>query len=97
MQQDSQEFCGDFCDKIEKKLEKTKCEYIINDIFIGKTCSTITCKSCKDNSNKFEDFYNLQLEVKNIKNLNKPLQKLITLETIEGYKCSNCKQEVTIQ
>ena len=97
VQQDSQEFYNNFCDKIEKKLEKTKYKYIINDIFTGKTCSTITCKSCKYISNKFEDFYNLQLEVKNIKNLNESLQKLITPETIEGYRCSSCKQEVTIQ
>ena len=97
VQQDSQEFYNNFCEQIEKKLKNTKYKYIINDVFMGKTCSSVICDRCQHISNRLEDFYNLQLEVKNIKNLNESLQKLIIPETIDGFKCEGCDKIVTIQ
>ena len=95
-QQDSQEFCNNFCDKIENGLRKTKFKYIVNDVFTGRTCSSVICEECKHISNRFEDFYNLTLEVKNINNLNDSLQKLIVPEVIDDFKCSNCNKNVRI-
>ena len=97
IQQDSMEFYNLFCDKIEKILAKTKYKYIINDVFMGKSCSSVICDSCHNISNTFENIYNLTLEVKNINNLNDSLQKLIVPETIDGYKCPGCNKNVTIQ
>ena len=97
IQQDSQEFYNNFCEQIDKYLKKTKYKYIINDVFMGKTCSSVICDSCHHISNRFEDFYNLQLEVKNIKDLNESLQKLIIPEPIEGFKCEGCNKTVSIQ
>ena len=96
VQQDSQEFFNNFFDKMENNLKKSKYKYIINDVFVGRTCSSVICDSCKHVSNRFEDFYNLTLEVKNINNLNDSLHKLITPEKIEDFKCSNCNKNVTI-
>ena len=96
VQQDSQEFFNNFFDKMENNLKKSKYKYIINDVFIGRTCSSVICDSCKHVSNRFEDFYNLTLEVKNINNLTDSLHKLITPEKIEDFKCSNCNKNVTI-
>ena len=96
-QQDSQEFYNNFCDKIENALKKTKFKYIVSDVFAGKTCSSVTCENCKHTSNRFEDFYNLTLEVKNITNLNDSLQKLSVPEIIDDFKCSNCNEKVTIK
>ena len=96
-QQDSQEFYNNFCDKIENSLKKTKYKYIVNDVFTGRTCSSVLCQGCKHVSNRFEDFYNLTLEVKNINNLNDSLQKLIVPEIIDDFKCSNCNQSVQIK
>ena len=96
IQQDSQEFYNNFCDKIENCLKKTKYKYIINDIFVGRTCSSVICESCKKVSNRFEDFYNLSMEVKNINNLNDSLLKMTMPEKIEDFKCSNCNKNVTI-
>jgi len=96
IQQDSQEFYNNFCDKIEENLKHTKYKYIINDVLVGKTCSSIQCESCGYISNKFEDFYNLSLEVKNINNLNTSLEKLIESETIDDFKCDNCNKKVVI-
>ena len=96
IQQDSQEFYNNFCDKIENCLKKTKYKYIINDVFTGTTCSSVICESCKNVSNRFEDFYNLSMEVKNLNNLNDSLQKMIMPEKIDDFKCSNCNKNVTI-
>ena len=96
IQQDSQEFYNNFCDKIENCLKKTKYKYIINDVFTGRTCSSVICESCKNVSNRFEEFYNLTLEVKNITNLNDSLQKMIMPEKIDDFKCDACNQKVTI-
>ena len=81
---------------MENNLKQSKYKYIINDVFIGRTCSSVICDSCKHVSNRFEDFYNLTLEVKNINNLNDSLHKLIAPEKIEDFKCSNCNKNVTI-
>ena len=96
MQQDSQEFYNNFCDKIENSLKITKYKYIVSDVFMGQSCSSVECSNCKNISNRFEDFYNLTLEVKNINNLNDSLQKMSVPEIIDDFKCSHCNQKVTI-
>ena len=96
IQQDSQEFYNNFCDKIENCLKETKYKYIIDNIFTGKTCSSVICEKCHTVSNRFEDFYNLTLEVKNINSLYESLQKLIIPEKIEQFNCEVCKEKVTI-
>ena len=95
-QQDSQEFYNNFCDKIENSLKITKFKYIVSDVFAGQTCSSVECSNCKNLSNRFEDFYNLTLEVKNISDLNDSLQKMNVPEIIDDFKCSNCNQKVRI-
>ena len=96
VQQDSQEFLNSFCDKIETHLKETEFKYIINDVFCGRTCSQVICDSCGHVSNRFEDFYDLTLEVKNISNLNESLEKMVTPEKIDDFNCENCKNKVTI-
>ena len=96
LQQDSEEFYNNFCDKIENSLKNTKYKYIIENIFTGKTCSSVICEKCKTVSNRFEDFYNLSLEVKNIGSLYESLEKLIEPEKIEQFNCEVCKEKVTI-
>ena len=97
IQQDSQEFYNNFCEKLEQYLKNTKYKYIIYDTFMGKICSTVECNTCHNISYKYEDFYNLVLEVSNINNLNDSLQKLIVSETIDDYNCYSCNQKVSIQ
>ena len=96
IQQDSQEFYNNLCDKIENNLKNTKYKYIIDNIFTGKTCSSVTCEKCNTVSYRFEDFYNLSLEVKNISNLYESMQQLIEPEKIESFNCEVCKQKVNI-
>ena len=97
MQQDSQEFYNTFCDKIEFLLKKTKFKYVIDNIFTGKMCSSVICEQCHNLSNRFEDFYNLSLEVKNINNLYDSLKKFTAPEKIEEFNCETCNKKVTIK
>ena len=96
-QQDSQEFYNNFCDKIENALKETKFKYIVSDVFMGQTCSSVECNNCKNVSNRFEDYYNLTLEVKNINDLTDSLNKMSVPEIIDDFKCSNCNQKVRIE
>ena len=96
VQQDSQEFLNAFCDKIETHLKETEFKYIINDVFCGRTCSQVICDTCKHVSHRFEDFYDLTLEVKNINTLNESLDKMVTPEKIDDFNCERCKSKVTI-
>ena len=96
VQQDSQEFLNAFCDKIENSLKNTNLKYIINNVFVGRTCSQVICDACGNVSNRFEDFYNLTLEVANMKTLNDSLNKLILPEKIDDFNCEGCGKKVTI-
>ena len=75
----------------------SKFKYIVNDVFMGQTCSSVECTNCKNVSNRFEDYYNLTLEVKNINDLTDSLNKMSVPEIIDDFKCSNCNQKVRIE
>ena len=51
---------------------------------------------CGTVKNNIEDFYNLSLEVKNHKTLKESLDKYISEERIEDYKCDVCKKNVSL-
>ena len=46
--------------------------------------------------NKYETFYDLSVEVKNLKTLNESLNKFITGEIISEFKCENCEKKVDV-
>ena len=94
---DSQEFYLNLCDKIEESLKGTKSQYLIQNLFIGKLCHKNTCNSCKYDSFRYEDFKNISLEVKDIKNIYDSFDKYVSSENIEDYNCSNCRKKVTIK
>ena len=97
IQQDSQEFLNRFFDKIDEAIKPTNFKYLLNSVFGGKTCSQLICENgCGNIKNRFEDFYNLSLEVNNMKNLNDSLEKFISPERIDDFKCDTCNKNVTI-
>ena len=53
----------------------------------GKTIVTITCSRCKKIKYRIEDFNNLQLEVKDRRNIGESLEKFCEEETINDYEC----------
>ena len=94
---DSLELYSNLCDKIEESLKGTKNEYLIKNLFIGKICHKNTCSSCNNYSLRYEEFKNISLEVKEIENIYKSLDKYISSEDIEDYNCSFCNKKVTMK
>jgi ubiquitin carboxyl-terminal hydrolase 34 len=78
-------------------LKGTSQQYLLQNVFGGKTCSTMRCKSCGNLRQNIEDFYNLSLEVKNQKTLYDGLEKFISGETISDFQCEGCNQRVTLE
>ena len=85
--QDSNEFYLNFCDNIEESLKKTKYEYLIKNLFIGKLCNKKICTSCKNITYSFEDFKDITLDVKDLNNIYESLDKYISEDNIEDYHC----------
>ena len=96
MMQDSCEFYNNFCDIIEESLKNTKYKYLIKNLFIGKICNKNTCGSCNNTTYRYEEFKHITLEVKGLNNIYESLDKYISDDNIEDYKCSNCNQKVTL-
>ena len=96
IQQDAQEFLNRFFDKIDTSLKPTPYKYLLKSVFGGKTCSQLICEKCGTMRNRYEEIYDLSLEVKNIKTLTDSLEKFITPERIDEYQCDTCNKKVTI-
>lgn len=97
IQNDAQEFLGRLFDKVEFSLKKTEFKYLLNSIFMGKTCSQLICKGgCGKIRNTFEDFYSLSLEVQGRKTLKESLEKYISEERIDEYMCDSCQKKVSV-
>ena len=93
IQQDTKEFLDVFFDKIENALKPTPFKNILNDVYGGKQINLMECGGCGNLRTKEEMFYNLSLEVKNLKDINEGIEKLITDDIISDYKCENCQQK----
>ena len=97
VQQDSKEFYDSACDSLETCLKNTKYKYIIDDSLMGCMHHSIKCESCGYTSNKFENFCDLSLEIKDINNLKESLDKLTQPETVSDFNCNNCGKTVQIE
>jgi len=65
VQQDAQEFLNLGFDRLEKSLKETPQKYLCENVFQGKLTSLTVCKSCGNIVCTDEDFYTLQVTVKN--------------------------------
>ena len=96
MQQDAQEFINMIFDKLENSLRNTAFSQVLENVYGGKYCNQMICTNCKIVTNRFEKFYCLSLQVKNMKNIYEGLNKYIAGETISDYLCENCRKKVEI-
>ena len=69
----------------------------MNSIFGGLTCQSLKCKNskCGNINMKKEKIYYISLDIKNCNNLNDCLNKYISEENIEDYKCDKCNTKIT--
>ena len=95
IQQDAQEFLNMIFDKLETGLKSTPFRHILNSVYGGKTCQQLICSNCHHVKSRDDTFYNLSLEVKNMKTIYDSLEKFITGEVIDDFFCDNCKKKVS--
>lgn len=96
IQQDTQEFLNIFFERIENLLKPTPFKDIFNNVYGGKTIDLLTCTECGHLRVTEQMFYNLSLEVKNMRNIKESLDKLTTGDTISDFKCENCQKKCDV-
>ncbi|VDB82829.1 unnamed protein product [Peniophora sp. CBMAI 1063] len=84
LQHDVQEFSRVLLDKLEIKMKGTKAEGAIAKLFVGKMKSYIKCVDVDYESSRIEEFNDLQLNVKGMKNLYDSFKDYIQVETLDG-------------
>ncbi|CAN6229529.1 unnamed protein product [Urochloa humidicola] len=103
VQQDSHEFLTLFLSLLEQSLSHSKvpgARTIVQDLFCGSVSHVTRCSSCgKDSaaSSKMEDFYELELNIKGLNNLEESLNDYFSEEALDGenqYFCESCQKRV---
>ncbi|KAG8902957.1 hypothetical protein FRB99_003895 [Tulasnella sp. 403] len=84
LQHDVQEFNRVLQEKLEAKMKGTAADGAITKLFVGKMKSYIKCVNVDFESSRSEDFYDIQLNVKGMKNLIESFKDYVAVETLEG-------------
>lgn len=83
-QHDVQELNRILMDRLETKMKGTPVENSLNKTFVGKMKSYIKCINVDYESSRTEDFWDIQLNVKDLKNLNESFKNYIEVEIMNG-------------
>ncbi|KAG4101998.1 cysteine proteinase [Neocallimastix lanati (nom. inval.)] len=83
-QHDIQEFNRELQDNLETKMKGTAADGAISKLFRGKMKSYIECININYNSNRIEEYYDIQLNVKGCKGLIESFDEYIKVETLDG-------------
>nr|DAD45493.1 TPA_asm: hypothetical protein HUJ06_003723 [Nelumbo nucifera] len=103
VQQDSHEFLTLLLSLLERSLRHSKiskARTIVQDLFRGSVSNVTRCSMCgrdSEASSKMEDFYELELNIKDMKNLNESLDDYLSVEELKGdnqYFCESCGERV---
>ncbi|EGR30926.1 ubiquitin specific peptidase 40, putative [Ichthyophthirius multifiliis] len=95
-QQDIQEANRVIFDVLERALYGTQMSEQITKFYKGTLVNHITCMNCQIAKEREEPFFDIILQVKDIKSLEESLMAFITPEILEGdnkYFCENCQQK----
>lgn len=83
-QHDVQEMNRILMDKLESRMKNTDIEGCLNGIFVGKMKSFIRCVNVDYESSRIEDFWDIQLNVKGLKNIRESFENYVELELLDG-------------
>ncbi|WBW75563.1 ubiquitin C-terminal hydrolase Ubp5 [Schizosaccharomyces osmophilus] len=86
MQHDVQEFNRVLQDNLERSMEGTM-ENALKNLFCGKMKSYVACMNVNYESARTEEFWDIQLNVKGMKNLEASFRDYIQVETLDGDNC----------
>lgn len=84
LQHDVQEFNRVLQDKLESKMKGTPAEGAIAKLVSGKMKSYIKCVGVNYESSRTEEFNDIQLNVKGMKNLYESFKDYVAVETLDG-------------
>lgn len=83
-QHDVQELNRVLMDKLEQHMKGTAVDGALNDLFVAQMKSYIKCVNVDFESSRIEDYWDIQLNVKGLKNLEESFQNYIEVEMLEG-------------
>lgn len=83
-QHDVQELNRILMDRLENKMKGTDIDGCLNNIFVGKMNSFIRCINVDYESSRTEDFWDIQLNVKGLKNIKESFENYVELEILDG-------------
>ncbi|KJE95662.1 ubiquitin carboxyl-terminal hydrolase 5 [Capsaspora owczarzaki ATCC 30864] len=84
MQHDVQEFSRVLIDNVETKMKNTPVEKVIAQLMEGKMKSYIRCINVDYESSRVEPFYDIQLNVKGMKDVYASFEDYVQVETLDG-------------
>ncbi|WFD08090.1 ubiquitinyl hydrolase 1 [Malassezia vespertilionis] len=84
LQHDVQEFNRVLQEKLEAKMKGTASDGAIQELFVGKMKSYLRCVDVDYESSRTEDFYDIQLNVKSMPDLEASFADYIQTEMLEG-------------
>ena len=92
-QMDVDEFFGNILDKIENRLKNTKNENLVKYFFQGRQNDLLTFQDgCSHHRTNIINFYSIQLQVQNKKNIYESLDTLTEGELMNGENCIFCPE-----
>jgi len=83
-QQDVQELSRKLIERMEERMKGTAAEDTLPKMLSGKNKTYISCINVDYESSRLEDFWDIQLNVRGISNLQESFQDYIQQETLEG-------------
>lgn len=83
-QHDAQELNRLLCDRLEEQMKGTPSEGAIEALFMGEFENYVECLDVPYGSSRREKFYDLQLDVQNMKDLYESLRNYTAEEILEG-------------
>ncbi|XP_033118944.1 ubiquitin carboxyl-terminal hydrolase 7-like [Anneissia japonica] len=84
MQHDVQELCRVLLDNMESKMKGTCVEGVMPKLFEGRMSSYIMCKHVDYVSTRIESFYDIQMNIKGMKDVYESFHDYIAKENMEG-------------
>lgn len=91
-QHDVQELNRILCDKLETKMKGTRVEGMINKLFEGHTLNYLECINVDYKSTRQESFMDVQLDVKDCKDIYASFDKYCEVEVLEGDNQYNAEK-----
>lgn len=83
-QHDVQELNRILMDRLETRMKGTSVENKLNEVFVGKMKSFIKCINVDYESSRTEDFWDIQMNVKNLRGLKDSFANYIEVELMDG-------------